>query len=227
MKYFYSASAMGYGDGRWWHRFYKFPNHPRVTKTLTLGPKIGKPYAVIKIGNSVYNNVGLSNMGLKKWIECYSGTDLSKTIVSLHSENVTNMVVMFAWLEDLNIRGIEMNLSCPNIKRRYPHFIFPPTKHDLYLKLNYLMNPYMYDLDVVKGIRLNSIPLRYCGGGSGKVAQKRNWEFIKKYGKELSVAGCSFQTLDDIHKLEDMGCTEIGIGSTILTNPKLVEWLNG
>jgi len=31
--------------------------------------------------------------------------------------------------------------------------------------------------------------------------------------------------LDDIKRLEDMGCKEIGIGSIIMTNPKLVEKL--
>ena len=98
-------------------------------------------------------------------------------------------------------------------------------KHPIYLKLSYNQDPYDYDLTDVVGIRLNSVPW-FIGGLSGKAAQEKNWSFIKRY-KELNVAGCSFTSMDDIKKLEDMGCKEIGIGSTILTNPKLIDTLNG
>ena len=89
-----------------------------------------------------------------------------------------------------------------------------------YLKLNHTQDPYKYDLDNVTGIRMNSVPT-ICGGLSGKAAQKKNWEFIKRYNKEgLNVAGCSFTSFEDIKKLEeDMGCKEAGIGSIMLTNP--------
>ena len=222
MIYFYSASVMGYGQGRGWHKNYNFPNFPRVTKTLTLKPKWGRPFAIIRVGKSVYNSVGLSNIGIVKWLNNFGHKDLSNITVSVHANNYPDLQVMFELLEDLNINGIEINLSCPNVVNNYPHCYFPSTKHALYLKLNYEMDPLYYVLYGVRGIRLNSIPLSFCGG-SGKIAQKRNWVFIKKWGKKLNVAGCSFQSINDIKRLEDMGCTEIGIGSIILTNPKFIE----
>ena len=83
----------------------------------------------------------------------------------------------------------------------------------------------MYDVTRISGVRVNSIPVK-LGGMSGKAAQKKNWAYIHHYiSQGLNVAGCSFTSLDDIKRLKDMGCKEIGIGSTMLTNPKLIEKL--
>ena len=127
-----------------------------------------------------------------------------------------------------HIGGVELNYSCPNVKTYSYHNRLPvvikKVNYPVYLKLRYDDNPFDYDLNNVTGIRLNSVPFM-MGGISGKIAQKKNWSFIKKYGKELNVSGCSFTSEDDIKKLEDMGCTEIGIGSTILINPRLIERL--
>ena len=236
MKFFYSAGAMGYGNGYWWHRFFNFPNFPLVTKTLTIVPKKGHKWAVLPtsfvipgIGKSVFNKICLDNIGIYKWL-----LQFEKNIWKVGNRDVIVSIAgpdddidwMTGWLESYLIDGIELNSSCPNIKS-YKNKIIPKTRHPLYLKLNHEQDPYMYDLDNISGIRLNSIPLNIgiCTvGASGKIAQEKNWKFIKRYNKEgLNVAGCSFTSLDDIRRLEDMGCREIGIGSIILTNPKLVE----
>lgn len=227
MKFFYSAAVMGYGDGRRWHRKYNFPKLSRVTKSLTILPKIGFPFAVVVVGNSVWNRVSLHNVGFFEWLDKYSDhEDFGKIIVSLagHDHQIDYMVEM---LEDYSdIGGIELNLSCPNV-RRFENKKIPKSKHDLYLKLRYDMDPFSYNLDRVCGIRLNSVPLLF-GGGSGKVAQEKNWTFIKKFNKEgLNVAGCSLVSIEDITKLCDMGCKEVGLGSVVLTNPKLVEKILG
>jgi len=133
-------------------------------------------------------------------------------------------------IHDLNYYGrtggLELNYSCPNVDTRngYVPLVTKKVDFPVYLKLRYDDDPYTYDLSNITGIRLNSVPFMY-GGVSGKMAQKKNWSFIRRYGKGLNVAGCSFTCEDDIKKLEDMGCTEIGIGSTILTNPRLIERL--
>jgi len=222
VKFFYSAGAMGYGNGYFFHRFFNFPKLPYVTKTLTYAPKRGNKWAVLPIGRSVLNRVALDNIGISRWIKEYF-TESTTTIVSLAgtTEEIAVMVVRLLFGAG-NMAGIELNFSCPNVKP-YNNKRIPYVNTKVYLKLNYTQNPYDYDIDRVDGIRLNSIPLGFCGG-SGKIAQKRNWEFIKRYNKEgLNVAGCSFTSFDDIKRLEDMGCQEIGIGSVMLTNPKLVE----
>ena len=217
LKFFYSAAVMGYGQGRWWHKFYNFPKFPAVTKTLTRIPKHGYPFAVIRWHKSIYNKISLHNVGFTEWCNKYYN---EASIVSIAGTD-TEIEGMVYLLDKLDIQGIELNFSCPNIKN-YDNKRIPNTRHDLYLKLNYKMDPYRYQLDNIKGIRVNAIPLGFCGG-SGRIAKDKNWGFIKQFGKELNVAGCSFNTFDDIKKLEDLGCNEIGIGSVILINPKLVE----
>lgn len=230
MKYFYSAAVMGYGEGRHWHKYYNFPKIPIITKTLTLDSKIGIPFAVIKNGNSVWNRVGLHNIGFLEWFKKYylkwNDDHRKKTIVSIAGKDweIESMVGIFEAVCDYNIGGIEINVSCPNVKS-FHNFKIPETDIPVYLKLNHLQDPYDYDLTNIKGIRVNSVP-KYFGGISGKAAQKYNWAFIKKFNSEgLNVAGSSITCNDDIKHLEDMGCKEIGIGSIILTNRSIVEAL--
>ncbi len=224
MKAIYAAPIMGYGKGRWWHRFYNFPKLPYVTKTLTIYPKIGLPFCVVKIGKSVYNRVGLHNIGFSKWVDGRLEERYQDNVTISLAGTDKQIDIMVEELSSIAIRidGFELNFSCPNI-RSYNNVLIPKTNLPISLKLRYDMDPYKYDLDKVDIIRLNSIPV-WVGGGSGKIAQGKNWKFIKKFIKEgLNVSGCSFLTIEDIHRLEDFGCKEISIGSTILTNPKLVE----
>ncbi len=225
MKFFYSAAVMGYGEGRLWHKHLDLPFWPRVTKTLTLKPKLGCPFAVIKIGRTVWNKIGLHNYGFHKWLENYSGINKSKIIVSIagHDDEIAEMVYK---LDSYEIGGIELNFSCPNVKSFNNKRILD-SKHKIYLKLNYKQDPYKYDLDKIEGIRLNSVPTLF-GGLSGKYAQKYNWPVIKKWNYEgLNVAGSSMMTIVDCFYLREFhGCKEIGIGSLLLTNPKLVRELD-
>lgn len=229
MEYFYSASVMGYGEGRFWHKYYDFPNFKRVTKTLTLNPKIGLPFAIIKKGKTVWNRVGLHNIGLYNWYTKYwskfSNKMKENTIVSIAGTDheLANMVRILNELTQL--AGIELNFSCPNVKDK-ENIHVPVSDLPIYLKLNHKQDPYNYDIGNIAGIRLNSVP-KYFGGVSGEWAQKYNWPLINKWnGDGLNVAGCSATCKEDIKILEDIGCTEIGIGSVILTNPKFVEKLN-
>ena len=225
MNFFYSAGSMNYGQGYFFHRYYDFPKLPFVTKTLTIKPRKGNKWAILPIGKFVFNRVALDNIGINKWLSEYypffHGDNVTVSIAGTDDEVETMAMYSLRWKK---IDGVELNFSCPNVKP-FENKVIPTSRHKLYLKLNYKQDPYDYDLDKVAGIRLNSIPLKFCGG-SGKIAQKKNWKFIEKYNKEgLNVAGCSFTSMDDIKRLEDMGCKEIGIGSIIMTNPKLVEGL--
>lgn len=230
MKFFYSASTMGYGFGYKWHKKYDFPMFPRVTRTLTWNKKRGLPFAILKYGDSVWNRVGLHNMGFFNWVldfTFYDGSmyDLSNVIVSVagHDWQIREMI-KYAELAELNIGGVELNFSCPNAPS-FNNREIPKTKYPLYLKLNHTQDPYEYDLTGVEGVRLNSIPTVF-GGLSGRVAKEKNWAFIKKFNYEgLNVAGCSMTRTTEMSELEDIGCKEIGIGSIILTNPRLVEQL--
>lgn len=226
MKFFYSAGAQDYGKGYWWHKFFDFPKLPFVTRTLTLLPTKGYKYLILPIGNSVFNRVGLDNIGLYEFIKKYKSFDIPRTVSIAGPDRLIQEMVeiidYFLPKED----SIELNFSCPNIKS-FNNRVIPETNRDLYLKLNWTQSPYSYDRSNIKGIRLNSIPLKFCGG-SGKIAQKKNWKLIKMLNRTgLNVAGCSAQNFEDVKILEDMGCKEIGIGSAMLTHPRFVEKLKG
>lgn len=234
MKFFYSASTMNYGFGYRWHTKYNFPDFPRVTRTLTWDKKRGVPFAIFKYGGSVWNRVGLHNMGFFNWALDYTYYDmfmynLSNIMVSIAGYD-WQIKGMIKYLEEtnLNVGGVELNFSCPNIIS-FNNREIPETKYPLYLKLNCYQDPYEYDLDNVTGIRLNSVPGKLFGGWSGKKAQECNWHKIKIYNYQgLNVSGCSITSMDDVKYLEkECGCKDIGIGSIIMTNPKFVESLEG
>ena len=224
MNFFYSAAVMGYGQGRIWHRYLNLPTWSRVTKTITLEPKLGCPFAVVKIGKTIWTKVGLHNYGFHKWLGNYSNIDKSKIIVSIagHDDDIEEMIYK---LDSYAIGGIELNFSCPNVKS-FENKTIPFSNHKVHLKLNYKQDPYEYDLDNVEGIRLNSVPT-FFGGLSGKYAQKYNWPVIKKWNYEgLNVAGSSITTYKDYLYLKEFcGCKEIGIGSLVLTNVRLIQEL--
>jgi dihydroorotate dehydrogenase len=232
MKYFYSASVMGYGEGRQWHRYYNFPRLPMVTETLTWNPKIGIPFAIIKKGNSVWNRVGLHNMGFFNWHREYFfkwSYNFRKNItISMAGtdDQIEDMIGVLEAIQDYEVGGIELNFSCPNVKS-YNNLVIPKTDIPLYLKLNWEQDPYNYvNIDRIEGIRVNSVP-GYFGGISGRAAQKYNWKFIEIFNREgFNVSGCSITSNEDIKILEDLSCKDIGIGSIMLTDSGLVERLD-
>ena len=226
MEFFYSAGVKGYGlKNRIMHKYYNFPILPAVTKTLTLNKKTGYPFAVLKFGETIWNKVSLHNCGFRNWyLTYYNRNFFQEVIVSIAGTDI-DINTMVCYLNNAEIKGIELNFSCPNVKS-YNNKHIPDSPHNLYLKLNYKQDPYQYDLDRIKSIRVNSIPTKF-GGLSGKFAQKKNWKFIEKFNKEgLNVAGASCLNFDDFKRMEDIGCKEIGLGTITLINPKVVERLS-
>ncbi len=211
------------GNGWVWHKLmgYKFPKFPVITKTITLNERGGSYWKVIPFGKSVWNKVGLKNPGFFRWMREYHSSDL---IISLYGDRYA-LNIMASQLND-NIAGIEINYSCPNAASIFSEFL-PRSTKPIYLKLSCNQVPTDWNLTNVSRIHLNSIPM-WGGGVSGERAQKDNWKFIEKWqGKPgiPPIAGCSWTSCKDVERLIDMGCEYIGIGSTILTNPKLIESL--
>jgi dihydroorotate dehydrogenase len=230
MRFFYSAGVMKYGNGYFWHKFYNFPKLTYITKTLTLEKRRGNPLAIsyIPFRKSIWNKVGLSNMGFYKFL-CKYRFFHENGIMSIAGtdDEIEEMIgflehVYHEWNSIPFIKGIELNFSCPNVKS-YNNKRIPKSSFPLFLKLNYKMDPYVFDLSNIIEIRLNSIPTSY-GGISGKIAQKYNWSFIEKFTKEgLKIAGCSAVEGNDFIRLRNLGCTSIGLGSIILLKPETVE----
>ncbi len=226
MKFFYSAGVKGFGlKNRIIHKAYNFPTLPAVTKTITFRKKIGYPFAILKFGKTVWNKVSLHNCGFYKWYtEHYNRNLFQDVIVSVAGTDIEIRSMLFT-LNYIPIKGIELNFSCPNVKS-YENSVIPDSPHNLYLKLNYKQDPHKYNLDKIKGIRVNSIPTKF-GGLSGKYAQDKNWKFIEKFNKEgLNIAGASCLTFEDFKIMEDIGCKEIGLGTITIINPSVISILN-
>jgi len=222
MKYFYQSGAMGYGgEGYFWHRFlpYIFPIFPIVTKTITMASKIGIPFAVIPFGKSVWNRISWHNPGFFKWMALHHNPDLILSLGGTDSE--IRIMIQFLELVKMKLAGIELNFSCPH--ENCNNKVIPKTDYKIYLKLRANQNPYKYDLSEIERIHLNTLP-GWFGGISGERSKEKNWAFIEKY-RELPIAGCSFHSMNDIRVLEALGCEYTGIGSIIITNPKLVSIL--
>lgn len=222
LKYIYSAGSMSFGNGYMWHKLFNFPKLPIVTKTVTLQPKLGYPFAIIRIGNSIVNHVAHHNHGFEYYLK-YLHKDTN--IISIAGTD-SEIEYMVSRLENVDLRGIQLSFSCPNVKD-LKNKVIPKSRHKLYLKLNHTQDPYNYHLDTISGIMLNSIP-SILGGISGKYAQKYNFQYIKKFNSEgLNIFGCSFVNNNDIQYLvEYCGCRTLAIGSVMLINPRLVENLN-
>ena len=172
-----TSGTMGYGNG---HPIVNKILTPDlfdliVTKTLTNKPRKGNlginPFKVIKPINKygeidyindigVVNAVGLTNKGINWWInKCYPTIEhKEKIIVSITPD------VSISKLEDLDIHGIEINLSCPNdiflcnLSATNIMSILEKikTNHKIYLKINEFWDFY-YDYNI-EAISFNSIP---------------------------------------------------------------------
>lgn len=230
MKYHYAASTMGqFGQAKWWHRFFNFPDFTRTSKTFTYYPKIGTPFLIAHLGQSIWNRVGLRNPGICQLFLCNPNLEKKFTISIAGSTDELYLILDYMRFRMLfqYVDGIEFNFSCPNIKSYNNNEIPEVEGIPLYLKLNYLQDPSKINgIERIKRIRVNSVPT-FFGGVSGRLAQKYNWPYIEHLIKEgFDISGCSAYSENDLKRLEDMGCKEISIGSMMLTNPWLVEKLD-
>ncbi len=92
-----------------------------VSKSLTLKPKIGnEPPRVAEVSCGMLNSIGLANIGIEKFISeklpklKQSGATMVANIAAKRAEDYAALAGMLASLDD--IKGLEVNLSCPNVK---------------------------------------------------------------------------------------------------------------
>lgn len=91
-----------------------------ITKGTSLRPKSGnKPSRVCETPSGMLNSIGLQNPG----VEYFANNDLpflrkfdTKIIVNACGSSVDEYVELCKILNNLDIDGIELNVSCPNVK---------------------------------------------------------------------------------------------------------------
>lgn len=91
-----------------------------VAKTITLKPRLGnEPPRMVETASGVLNSIGLQNVGIDAFINeklpFFREYDVP-LIVSIAGETTDEYVQLAKTLQGEKITGLELNLSCPNIK---------------------------------------------------------------------------------------------------------------
>src|SRR4030095_483102 len=129
-EYMAASGALAY-DGRGWP--WEWPLRwvgaldPRlftvVTKTLTDQPRAGNlrwthPWSCVKhFPEGVVNAVGLTNPGIDWWLKKVppkSGEGKITLVFSITNDDPEALASMAAALNEVALKGIELNASCPN-----------------------------------------------------------------------------------------------------------------
>ncbi len=257
--YMTASGALGYdGKGWFWEKPLRWVGlfDPKlftsVTKTLTFYPKKGNllwynPSRCIKLlPNGIVNAVGLSNPGIVWWckhIGPFVETRKIPLVVSIFGEP-EELGIMAKMLEKFDIVGLEINVSCPNIKTDHniakilaccekvrqssnlPIILKLSPNHDIEQIVRGIEN-------IVEAFSINSVPwntvfpnspspLKHLGGGvSGKIAQPFTWELITKITQlsSIPVIAPSIWEFKDIEKARVLGAKAISFGSIFLRYP--------
>lgn len=110
-----------FGYGREFSQFFDLGKLGAViTKGTSLKPKSGnKPPRICETASGMLNSIGLQNPG----VEHFAQNDLpflrkfdTKIIVNACGSSVDEYVELCKILNSLDIDGVELNLSCPNVK---------------------------------------------------------------------------------------------------------------
>jgi dihydroorotate dehydrogenase (NAD+) catalytic subunit len=91
-----------------------------VTKTITLKPRLGnEPPRIVETASGILNSIGLQNVGIDAFINeklPFLREFAVPLIVSIAGETSDEYVELAKTLRGRKIEGLELNLSCPNIK---------------------------------------------------------------------------------------------------------------
>lgn len=92
-----------------------------VTKGISLKPRKGNPPPrLAETPCGLINSIGIENPGIKKFIEVYLPKILDyevPVIVNLYGEKIEDFLELVEQLKGKKIEGIELNISCPNVKK--------------------------------------------------------------------------------------------------------------
>ena len=121
MKNPVTVASGTFGYGREYSEFFDLGKLGAViTKGTSLKPKSGnKPPRICETASGMLNSIGLQNPG----VEYFAENDLpnlrkydTKIIVNACGSSIDEYVELCKILNTLDIDGVELNLSCPNVK---------------------------------------------------------------------------------------------------------------
>ncbi|HET6427416.1 MAG TPA: dihydroorotate dehydrogenase [Phycisphaerae bacterium] len=92
-----------------------------VTKSITAGPRVGNDYPrVVETRAGMLNAIGLANVGLEAFLD--EKVPLLESLgvpvfVNVAGREIADYVAVAERLDEVDVvRGIELNISCPNVK---------------------------------------------------------------------------------------------------------------
>jgi dihydroorotate dehydrogenase len=227
-KYMVASGALGFDGQGWpWERplvkmgLIKPELFTTVLKTLTLNPTKGylnwlKPWECVRLipGGSV-NKIGLTNLGIIWWASNIAHTiDFEKfSIVASIFGTTEELVQMAMILNDFPLKGIEVNVSCPNKKHDEETLaiiaatktVKRVSKHPIIIKVGAHQQCIIIAKSLTgyaEAMSWNSVPWAFLyphepsplhslekrvggggGGVSGKPAQATNWHEMEKVSR--------------------------------------------
>lgn len=102
-----------------------------VVKTITLKPRVGSyPHRSAEVASGLLASIGLQNVGIKRFIEDklpFFEELKTPLIVNIGGESIKDYVSLANSLDQqATVRGIELNVSCPNVRKGGMHFGVDP-----------------------------------------------------------------------------------------------------
>jgi len=102
-----------------------------VTKTITLEPREGNPPPrIVETPSGMLNSIGLQNSGVKDFIKNklpFLGKFKTPIIANIAGDNAKEYAELAKILnKEPLIKGIELNISCPNVSKGGMLFCFDP-----------------------------------------------------------------------------------------------------
>jgi len=102
-----------------------------VVKTITLKPRVGSyPHRSAEVASGLLASIGLQNVGIERFIEDklpFFEELKTPLIVNIGGESIEDYVSLANSLDQLaTVRGIELNVSCPNVRKGGMHFGVDP-----------------------------------------------------------------------------------------------------
>lgn len=250
-KYACASGALGLdGRGYWWERPFVNPcNFVIITKTLTHLPRAGnyrwwKPWETFKITREyTVNALDLPNPGYNHWIKkIYPRITHKNIIPSICPFNVDEAKIMTLALKELNIRAIEVNISCPNTLENFDPIeiietVLANSKHPVLVKIGVTHN-YLRVCDIFRNRividAINTVPWNlmttqqsplfpYVGGVSNKETAKMAriaLTHIKRKHPNIQVlSGNGIFDYDEAKLRFDLGADGITFGTVFVLTP--------
>ena len=97
-----------------------------ITKGISKEPMPGNPPPrLAEAPCGLINSIGLENPGIEIFLEEYLPRIKElcpKVIVNLHGESIEDFCYLAERLDGVDVSGIELNISCPNVKKGGIHF---------------------------------------------------------------------------------------------------------